>query len=38
MQDAKNEKKDIVFLVDSQAGYTHGTQQHLVENGTFIVS
>jgi len=24
--------------VDSQAGYTHGTQQHLVENGTFIVS
>ena len=38
MQVAKNQEKDIVFLVYSQAGYTRGTQQRLVENGAFIVS
>ena len=38
MQAAKSEKKDIVFLVYSQAGYTQGTQQRLVENGAYIVS
>jgi len=38
MQAAKSERKDIVFLVYSQAGYTRGTQQRLVENGAYIVS
>ena len=38
MKAAKNENKDIVFLLYSQEGYTQGTQQRLVENGAFILS
>ena len=38
MQTAKKEGKDILFLVYSQAGFTKGTKQRLVENGAFIVS
>jgi len=38
MHAANNEKKDIVLLVYSQAGFTNGTQQRLVDNGAYIVS
>jgi len=38
MQAAKSERKDIVFLVYSQAGFTKGTKERLRQNGAFIVS
>jgi len=38
MQAAKKERNDILFLVYSQAGFTKGTKQRLVEQGAFIVS
>ncbi|HPE69628.1 MAG TPA: hypothetical protein PLF96_09940 [Thermotogota bacterium] len=38
MQAAKNKHEEIVFLVHSQAGFTKGTRQRLVDNGAFIVS
>ena len=38
MQAAKKERTDILFLVYSQAGFTKGTKQLLVEHGALIVS
>jgi len=36
--EAKNERKDILFPVYSQAGFTKGIKQRLAEHGASLVS
>ncbi|HRW93971.1 MAG TPA: hypothetical protein P5560_13545, partial [Thermotogota bacterium] len=38
MQAAREQRGEIVFLVYSQAGFTKGTKERLLENGAFLVS